>query len=137
LNNRTAWIILVILALFGATVAGYDVGLTYPLPQRSPSFITSTQDGGYTMTYAENNCVVQLTLQQGEGGIWYQKGNSNCPTSIDESTAKLQSIINEQIAQHKPACFYFFNEFDGTTTFRYTTSEYCGEPWHSILVSNP
>ena len=97
-----------------------------------PSFISKTQDGGYTMTYAANNCVTVLTLQQGAGRIWYQTGSGELGCSTPSSS--YQSLIDQAIAEHKATCLAFSPNYNGTMTFSYSTEPLCGDPWHSMVV---
>ena len=119
--------------LAGVLIIGLLIGQSFQ-QQSLPTFLGSSPNDGYTITFREGQCVRQIALRQAQGGMWAQTGSGDLCL---QKTMAHQSVVNQALAEHSDMCFRFYKAFNGSEIFRYSTNKYCGDPWHSIEVSKP
>ena len=132
--NKTyaAIVVLFILSSTSTVLTVFEIYReSQPEPQPIPTFLSMNSDGTYSILFSRGQCVTEITLTQ-KSGIWFETGHGDgCSTGEIPS---YQKIIYQAISERN-GCFYFFKSYNGTVTLRYTTSNFCGDPWHTVVVS--
>ena len=67
----------------------FPPAISPPTQYNIPTFLNRAPDNHYLVTYVDGGCLSQISLSQGDGGIWYRDGSGGCFVSADN-----QSVTN-------------------------------------------